>query len=105
MEQIFGMFTDPNLRPCEPWRRGLPIGEGGIPTPDYSSWDSGSGSGSGMGSGSASPVKSGMESSGVSRLMALGAEEVDGIEEIMEQAQDMGMELEMAIETEMDDEH
>ena len=86
-EQIFGMFTDPNLRPCEPWRRKLPIGEGGIPTPEYTSW----GSGSGSGSGSASPVKSGMGDIDVLRQQAEEVEAMMGSDLDMDQAKIINM--------------
>jgi hypothetical protein len=54
-ELLVGMFSDPNLRPCQPWRKtgmggglGLNLGAGtGLPTPPDSIW----------GSGSASPTK------------------------------------------------
>lgn len=96
-EQIFGMFTDPNLRPCEPWRRKLPIGEGGIPTPEYTSW------GSGSGSGSASPVKSGMGDMDVLRQRSEEAEAMMGSDLDMDQAKiiNMGSDKEREMSTQV----
>jgi len=91
------MFTDPNLRPCEPWRRKLPIGEGGIPTPEYTSW------GSGSGSGSASPVKSGMGDMDVLRQRSEEAEAMMGSDLDMDQAKiiNMGSDKEREMSTQV----